>query len=217
MIHFRKDSVQHCNILEGFIVFEGIDGSGTTTQLNRIMRDFASRNIKAFATREPTSSSLGMLIDSFLKKQVFFSPQTVTRLFATDRCEHIYGKGGILEMLQKGIVISDRYLFSSLAYQGATDQGMLALSENAAFPLPQMLFFFELPVEVAMKRIEMRCEEQEFYERCDFLIQVQQNYCAIMEEYQTKYPDMKIIRIDASQSEDAVFDKIKSHLKLHFI
>ena len=90
-------------ILKNFIVFEGIDGSGTTTQIKHLLAYCEDNHIKAFATREPTSSPIGKVIDSVLKRDISFSPQTIIRLFATDRCEHIYGRGGIIEMLEEGI------------------------------------------------------------------------------------------------------------------
>ena len=205
--------MEHSEILERFIVFEGIDGSGTTTQLRRVMQACEESRIKAFATREPTLSPIGQVLDSFLKHKISLSSQTVARLFAADRCEHIYGRDGIIEMLKQGLVFCDRYLFSSLAYQGATNEYMLTLRENATFPLPQVLFFFDIDVEVAMKRIEIRSKDKEFYERNDILRQVQKNYINIMEEYRKTYPKMHIIRIDASLAEDVVFAKIKSSLK----
>ncbi len=203
----------HPNILERFIVFEGLDGSGTTTQINLVMQACKSRNITAFSTREPTTSPIGCVIDSFLKQKISLSPQTVTRLFATDRCEHIYGENGVIEMLKEGLVISDRYLFSSLAYQGAANEALLAKTENATFPLPEALFFFDLPVEVAIKRIEKRAHLKEFYEKIEFLRQVQKNYSIIMEEYRTVCPQMKIVLIDASKTEDAVFSQVQDSMK----
>ena len=59
--------MEHSEILERFIVFEGIDGSGTTTQLRRVMQACEESRIKAFATREPTLSPIGQVLDSFLK------------------------------------------------------------------------------------------------------------------------------------------------------
>ena len=205
--------MMHPGILKHFIVLEGIDGSGTTTQLERIMQRCKQCQLKAFSTREPTTSLVGQVIDSFLKHKVSLAPQTVARLFAADRCEHIYGKGGVMEMLNEGLVICDRYLFSSLAYQGATNEYELTLMENLAFPLPQLLFFFDLPVEVAMERIEKRSQSKEVYEKLDFLKQVQKNYLNIMEEYQNKYQQMKIVCIDASLQKDVVFDKIKHSME----
>ena len=72
---------------------------------------------------------------------------------------------------------------------------------------------FDIDVEVAMKRIEIRSKDKEFYERNDILRQVQKNYINIMEEYRKTYPKMHIIRIDASLAEDVVFAKIKSSLE----
>ena len=84
-------------------------------------------------------------------------PHTVARLFAADRGEHLYGQGGILESTAAGILsISDRYLFSSLAYQGLTCGQDLPATLNAGFPLPRLLLFFDLDPAVAMARMADR-------------------------------------------------------------
>ena len=88
-------------ILDRFIVFEGIDGSGTTTQLNKLLKLCDDRNIKAIGTQEPTASPIGLLIRDFLSKKKDFADETIVRLFATDRCQHIYGKDGIIENTEK--------------------------------------------------------------------------------------------------------------------
>jgi len=110
-------------VLDRFIVFEGIDGSGTTTQLNRLLKFCSDHKIKAIGTQEPTSSPIGLLIREFLSRKEEFAEETIIRLFATDRCQHVYGKDGVIKNIEEGfLVCSDRYLFSSLAYQGFGDK-----------------------------------------------------------------------------------------------
>ena len=128
-------------VLDRFIVFKGIDGSGTTTQLNKLLKFCDDRSIKAVGTQEPTASPIGLLIRDFLSKKKDFADETIVRLFATDRCQHIYGKDGIIENTEKGfLVYSDRYLFSSLAYQGFGEEKAKVIKENEDFPLPSILF-----------------------------------------------------------------------------
>ena len=87
-------------ILKNFVVFEGCDGSGTTTQIG-ILGDFFRRNVSRlslpplYTTFEPTNGSIGTLIRSALRGEVSFAPKTIALLFAADRNEHVYGSGGI--------------------------------------------------------------------------------------------------------------------------
>lgn len=201
-------------VLNRFIVFEGIDGSGTTTQLNRLLKLFDDRGIKATGTREPTTSIIGLLIRDFLGKKVDFMEETVIRLFASDRCQHIYGNDGILKTIEKGfIVCSDRYLFSSLAYQGFGDKKEKVIKENEDFPLPSILFFLDIIPQKAIERIEKRGNEKEIYENMHFLTKVRDNYLQIIETYKINHPEMKIFTLDATKSEEDIAKKIEEVVK----
>lgn len=200
-------------ILKNFIVIEGIDGSGTTTQLQRLVKLCEEKSIKVFATQEPTHSCIGTLINSFLTHKVHFSDEAVVRLFATDRAEHVYGKNGIISYLDEGyIVISDRYLFSSLAYQGMGKLKSLVEKENDAFPLPEILFFLDVSPQTAMQRIKKRGDEKQRYEVLNFLTRVRENYVHTMENFKQK-TDIKLFTIDANASIDEVFEQIVSKIK----
>ena len=197
-------------ILERFIVFEGIDGSGTTTQLNKLLKLCDDRNIKAVGTQEPTASPIGLLIRDFLSKKKDFADETIVRLFATDRCQHIYGKDGIIENTEKGfLVCSDRYLFSSLAYQGFGEEKAKVIKENEDFPLPSVLFFLDIEPKKALQRIEKRGSEKELYENINFLTKVRNNYLEIIEFYRSHHPEMKIFILDATESEEDIAKRIE--------
>lgn len=201
-------------ILDNFIVFEGIDGAGTTTQIGKLLEVFEKKGMKAVKTMEPTDSDIGRLIASFLSQKLEFSECTVARLFACDRCEHIYGKNGILHLLKESnIVLSDRYLFSSLAYQGRGKLQKLTKNQNKDFPLPKVLFLLDIPAERAIARINMRGDATERYEKVDFLRFVRENYLKIIDEYKEKEPLMSIKVVDASFDEENVFYKIKTHIE----
>ena len=106
-------------ILKNFVVFEGLDGTGTTSQLRLLQEAFAAlgRQDAVQFTCEPTDGAIGKLIREALSGALEFDAQTIAYLFGADRCEHIYGKEGIVAQLHAGkAVFSDRYLFSSLAY-----------------------------------------------------------------------------------------------------
>jgi dTMP kinase len=129
-------------------------------------------------------------------------PETVARLFAADRGEHLHGEGGILERAGRGeLVISDRYLFSSLAYQGLTCGRELPEAINAAFPLPELLLFFEIDPKVSLGRMASR-KSLEIYENLAFQERVSAAYTEIVASFEGS--GMRIARIDAAASPDDV-------------
>ena len=164
--------------------------------------------------REPTSNGIGTLIRSALQGSCKFAPETMTRLFAADRYEHIYGEGGIEFALNAGkAVFSDRYIFSGLAYQSAAGAGELAKAQNEAFPLPEYLFFFDLPVDISMDRVLGRSNVLEIYEEPSFQQKVRKEYLNIIEFYKQQEPDMKIITVDGLSPIDEIQEKIWSIVK----
>lgn len=203
-------------ILSNFIVFEGIDGSGTTSQMRLLKERFEAEKKEnlVFFTQEPTTGPIGSLIRSALQGSFKLAPETMTRLFAADRCEHIYGVNGILEQVENGrAVISDRYIFSSLAYQSAAGAQALASLQNSSFPLPEFLFFFDLPVDISMSRVMGRSNLLEIYEEKNFQYKVQGEYKKIIDEYRIKEPKMNIISINAVDPIEEIHEKLWSILK----
>lgn len=162
--------------VNNFIVFEGIDGSGTTTQIKYLESVFSQRNISVNFTAEPTERPEGKLIRRILKGELDADPGTVTHLFASDRYQHLYGKGGIFEHLNRGeIVICDRYVLSSLAYQGISCGNDLPHYLNARFPPPGLTVFFRIEASKAMQRIQKR-QELEIFEQLPFQQAVEAAY-----------------------------------------
>lgn len=161
----------HNPVLPGFIVFEGLDGAGTTTQAKLLWEYFndgapsletpslegASPN-GAVHTWEPTDFLTGKTIRTLLDGPEYVEPWTLALLFAADRHEHLYRPvTGIKAALDAGkTVISDRYLFSSLAYQGAFADFAAVESLNHQFPLPEHLIFIDTPRDTAMHRLSGR-------------------------------------------------------------
>ena len=202
-------------ILRNFVVFEGIDGTGTTTQLKQIEKRYRAlstkKQVSFFFTCEPTDSEIGRLVRRGLKGELYFRPETIARLFAADRGEHLFGEDGIIAHLNKGYVVySDRYLFSSLAYQGEACDPALPHSLNKDFPLPEYLFFFDIDPDAAMERVVHRAATLEIYEKLEFQKRVRARYLDIISEYEKKEPNMQIIKIDASNSVDEIAAKIWS-------
>ena len=102
-----------------FIVFEGIDGSGKTTQINLLKQKIEALNIKCLETREPSDGPIGVMIRQCLTGRMQMDEAALAALFAADRLDHINnGTNGLKNKLEDGIcVISDRFVLSNYAYQ----------------------------------------------------------------------------------------------------
>lgn len=199
--------------LSNFIVFEGIDGAGTSTQLKRLVQSNPERFI---ATAEPTKGETGKFLRRMLAGDFTVDEKTNAYLFAADRCEHIYGKGGVKEMIESGkTVVSDRYFFSSLAYQSISCGKELPKLLNSPFPLPEYLFYFVIDPEVSLARVTARDGQREIYEKIDLQKKIAAMYEEIISEYEkTAVADgMKIIRIDATKSIEEISHIILNSIK----
>lgn len=200
-------------VLKNFIVLEGIDGAGTSTQIKRLVQTNPDKYI---ATAEPTSGPTGKFLRQMLAGDFKVDERTNAYLFAADRCEHIFGMGGVKELCESGkIVVSDRYFFSSLAYQSVSCGLELPQLLNSPFPLPEYLFFFDINPEISLARVNARNESKEIYEN----IEAQKKIAALYEKVISMYEndpalreEMKIIRIDASKTIEEVEEIIRKVL-----
>lgn len=201
-------------VLKNFIVFEGIDGAGTTTQLKKLA-EFIPED-KLFLTAEPSKNETGLFLRRMLKGDFKVDEKTAAYLFAADRCEHIYGENGVIKEIDSGkIAASDRYFFSSLAYQSVSIGQELPELLNSPFPLPEILFYFVIDPEISLGRVNARNENKEIYEKIDFQKNTAAWYEKIISQYENseKGQGMKIVRIDATRSIEEIADKIKETLK----
>jgi dTMP kinase len=171
-------------ILQKFVVLEGLDGSGTTTQLT-LLADRLAREKRQFgSTCEPTDGPVGKLLRSILAREIKAHPRTIALLYAADRSEHVYApRTGIEARVKAGnLVICDRYIFSSLAYQ-AVECGLdYVMALNSAFPLPQCLIFIDTPVEVCQERLAQR-GKPELYDGYAFQSRVRDGYLKAFEQF----------------------------------
>lgn len=205
-------------ILKNFVVFEGIDGAGTSTQIKRLVeRGCAAAGEGAFvATAEPTGLETGKFLRRMLGGDFTVDEKTNAYLFAADRCEHIFGKGGVQELCQAGkIVVSDRYFFSSMAYQSVSCGEELPKLLNEPFPLPEYLFYFVINPEVSLGRVTSRGEKKEIYETIEKQKKIAAQYEKVISEYEKNagVTGMKIIRIDAEKDIESISEEIWKSLK----
>ena len=207
-------------VLQTFIVFEGLDGSGTSTQIELLKNALEKEKgtDKIFVTAEPTENETGLFLRKMLSGSFKVSEKTASYLFAADRCEHVWGKNGIAENCEQGkITISDRYLFSSLAYQSQSCGFDLPYMLNKEFPLPKLLFFFEMPPEKSLERVQNRCqktgEKTEIYEKIEVQKRTYEAYQNVMRFYEENEKEMQIIRVDASKSIEEIHQFILAEIK----
>ena len=170
-----------------FIVFEGIDGSGKTTQANLLAGHLTDIGLSVYKTFEPTDSFIGSQLRAIFKGQIETDHKTIAALFLADRLHHIQNKeNGLLKQLQQGYtVISDRYYFSSYAYHAVhVDQDWVieANSVCASLCKPSVTVFIDTPPHLAMERIQARNEGLELYESLENLIAVRANYFMAFEK-----------------------------------
>ena len=200
-------------ILKDFVVFEGIDGAGTSTQIKLL----AARDEARFVTTaEPTGGETGRFLRRMLAGDFSVDEKTNAFLFAADRCEHIYGKGGVIEQINSGkIVLSDRYFFSSLAYQSVSCGKEIPELVNSGFPLPEILFYFVINPEISLGRVNARGEKKEIYETIEKQKKIAAQYEAVISEYEStaKGKGMKIVRIDATKSIEEISEEIFSYFR----
>jgi len=195
-------------ILKNFIVIEGLDGSGTTTQLKELSRNLEN----SYSTFEPTDGHIGKLIKRVLKKEISVEPLTLAYLFSADRNEHLYSPNGIAQRCKNGqIVISDRYLFSSLAYQSLYSDFNDILLLNDKFPLPEIVFFINTDPSLCLQRIQKRNQDKEIFDDLEIQKNVLKNYIKSFDILKEK--GLKILNIDGSLPIEKILELELSYIK----
>lgn len=181
-----------------FIVFEGIDGAGKTTQIDLLQKALEERGILCKTTAEPTSLPSGKEIRAALSGKIEKKPVEMAEMFARDRELHNTDPDiGIEGMLSHGFtVISDRYYYSSLAYQGATlgYETVASLNlDNESIRTPDLCIFLDLTPEKSLERIGKRGEETEIYENFDYLTKTRKMFFDVFERLRARGENIAVI------------------------
>lgn len=147
-----------------FIVLDGPDGSGTTTQCEFLSKYLENEGFSTVLTREPTEGPVGKYIRQVLAGEHHLSPDAIQLLFCADRAQHV--SDVVLPALEQGsIVICDRYVPSTIIYGEATGVDPVWLEKvNATFPNPDLLLFAMPPIETCLERISRRADKEIFEE-----------------------------------------------------
>ena len=169
-----------------FIVFEGIDASGKSTQIRMLEHYLKEKGVPVYITREPTDSPFGALAHQCMTGRIDSDEKAIATVMAADRLDHIYNKtNGLLDKINAGItVISDRYYFSSYAYQGAhlDMDWVIELNRLSAEALrPDVNIFIDIDAQTSMNRLQGR-GDLERYEKLDKQLKVREQYFAAFEK-----------------------------------
>ena len=170
-----------------FITLEGIEGSGKTSSIKSITDLLDSKRISYVVTREPGGSSIGSELRSILlDPKTEISSEVELLLMLADRKDHV--EKVILPNLKTGNwVISDRFMDSSIAYQGGgrkLDKKMIdSFSRNLNLPNPDLTLLFDVPVEISLSRVKARGELDRFeQEKLDFHNRIREAYLELAKQ-----------------------------------
>lgn len=177
-----------------FIAFEGLDGSGGTTQLGLLAASIRATGRTVVVTREPSDGPVGQLIRAQLAGGEVGDP-VFGHLFAADRRDHL--DRVVIPALARGaVVLTDRYFLSSLAYQSLTLGLDRVWSLNAEFPAADAVVMLDLPVDVCLERVLSRGGTRDRFESLEQLRRVADAYEAAITRCRLRGDN--IVRVDAS-------------------
>ena len=178
-----------------FICIEGLDASGKTTHARRLVRNLRRRGFDAVYTTEPSRGEIGRFVRKYILQRKRRVPSVVEALlFAVDRVDHVEKE--IKPALEGGkIVVSDRYVYSSLAYQGAAglDLKWIEGVNRLALP-PDLAIYIDVPPEVVVKRMR---REKSVMERLETQRRVREVYMKFVEKG-------KLVSVDGNRRKDEV-------------
>jgi dTMP kinase len=197
------------------IILEGIDGSGTTTQTERLVEYLRQQGQIAMSTREPSGGPVGCLLREMLLGQhrmpqgTSVDGRTMALLFAADRLDHLQRE--VDPLLAGGTnVVSDRYLMSSLAYQAEeADREWVTLLARGVRP-PDLTILLDIPIEVAAKRRAFAGRPVERYDADSYLARVAENYRRLARA------DASSVILDGSASRDDVAAAVRAVVQSRF-
>jgi dTMP kinase len=198
-----------------FVVIEGTDGSGVSTQAERLERKLRDEGREVYLTKEPTDGPAGAMLRLVLAGRLVhpkdaaelqsFEPHTLALLFAADRMDHLYTD--IIPKLKIGVtVISDRYYLSSYAFQGLDVDVDWLQSINSLCLRPDLTIFLNVNAAICYKRMQRRRWHVELFEEQTKLEEVRQNYIRVIQHL--IWQGENIVIIDGNQPVNVINQQI---------
>ena len=182
------------------IDLEGIDGCGKSTQSKFLMEKFEENNEKTIILKEPTSGKYGKKLWEMLSGKRKATTEQILDLFVMDRKEHVDEK--INPALKEGkIVLMDRYYYSTMAYQAAAGIDVNRIRKDNEFaPKPDIVLIFDLPADLAMKRVKGH-SVADVFEKEEHLEKVREAYLDLRDD-----PLVRII--DSTRTPEEIFEDV---------
>ena len=182
------------------INLEGIDGCGKSTQSQLLMDEFEKNDEKTILLKEPTNGKYGRKLWEMLSGKIEATTEEILELFVRDRKEHVDQK--INPALNEGkIVLMDRYYYSTMAYQAAAGIDVKRIRKDNEFaPKPDIVLVFDLPADLAMKRVRGH-SVADVFEKEEHLEKVRKAYLNLEDD-----PLVRII--DATRTPEEIFDEV---------
>lgn len=198
-----------------FVVIEGLDGCGKSTQIKLIKEKLDKLGMNTYVTAEPTDFETGAYLRRILSESLEKDMYLQAALFLADRLEHItHPEFGIQKFLNDGyIVICDRYYFSSFAYQGtATDINWVMNTnlECERIIKPDLCIFLDVNPDICKKRIDEVREKPELYEKdTEKMRDIRNNFLLVLDKLSDTH-NISIINADADVNNvsEEIFKKI---------
>ncbi|NIM57846.1 MAG: dTMP kinase [Candidatus Aminicenantes bacterium] len=184
------------------IVFEGIDGSGKSTQAEILLRRLQEKGVEVVYFREPTKGKWGRKIKKKALHPGSLTPEEELDLFLKDRRENVE-KNLKPALKKKRVVILDRYYYSTIAYQGAKgiEEKRIARMNEEFVVEPDLVFIFDIDPQKGLERIENRKRKYRLFEREDYLVKVREIFQSFKGE--------KFVHIDALKSKEEISKEIE--------
>ncbi len=184
------------------IVFEGIDGSGKSTQAEILLERLQEEDFDAVYFREPSKGKWGRKIKKKALHADSLTPEEELDLFVKDRRENVE-KNLKPALKKKKVVILDRYYYSTIAYQGAKgiDEKLIRRMNEEFVVEPNLVFIFDIDPQKGLERIENRKKKDRLFEREDYLVKVREIFRSFKGE--------KFVHIDALKSKEEISKEIQ--------
>lgn len=186
-----------------FIDIEGLDGSGSSTQLKMAGEWLAKSNKKVFETKEPTNNVIGGLIRGALTNTLNLPLDSLQLLFAADRAHHLHRE--IIPMLQAGsVVLTDRYVWSTVAFGAIELDKEWLLTLNEHFLMPDITIFVQVSPQECVRRIKKSRFDVELFEEAQKLTKVWEGYTWLA----AKFKEVHVV--NGERPVEVVFGEIKT-------
>ncbi len=198
-----------------FIAFEGIDGSGKSTQIRYLHERMIREGISCYTTMEPTDSPIGSLIHQIMTGRIKTDNKVIAGLFVADRLDHLLNDiNGIVHKINDGItVITDRYYFSSYAYHSVDmpmDWVIKANEQSSHILRPTVTVFIDISPDTALDRIAKNRFQQELFEKRSRLVKVREKY---FEAFEKLKGEERVVIVDGNRSQQEIADDIWGKIK----